>query len=252
MKSARQTIQRSPAGALTAESSSGLAIHLHDLHKHYGHTKTVDGVDLRVTPGEIVGPNGAGKSTTIDMVLGLEEGDAFADRIILMARGHIVADGSATEIKGVVGARTIRATLVDGGVRVLEVLDGVTPVERHGDTVNLQGQDSDTVFPLVLFYLVAGSQRDMVNFAAKVFAGYLMAVVSIVGLLGGAWGPIFDNSGVLNHVVQLIPSYRLVQAGHSAIATNASPAKAWIVVAVWAVVLTRLAMTAYRRDTDLV
>ena len=41
----------------------------------------------------------------------LEEADAYADRIVLMARGRVVADGPATEIKARVGGRTIRATL---------------------------------------------------------------------------------------------------------------------------------------------
>ena len=41
----------------------------------------------------------------------LEEADANADRIILMARGKVVADGAATEIKAVAGGRTIRGTL---------------------------------------------------------------------------------------------------------------------------------------------
>ena len=41
----------------------------------------------------------------------LEEADAYADRIILMAHGRVVADGPATEIKATVGLRTIRATL---------------------------------------------------------------------------------------------------------------------------------------------
>ncbi len=41
----------------------------------------------------------------------LEEADAYADRIILMARGRVVADGPPTEIKARVGSRTIRATL---------------------------------------------------------------------------------------------------------------------------------------------
>ena len=40
----------------------------------------------------------------------LEEADAYADRIVLMARGRIVADGSPTEIKAMTGVRTIRAT----------------------------------------------------------------------------------------------------------------------------------------------
>ncbi len=49
----------------------------------------------------------------------LEEADAYADRIILMARGRIVADGPATEIKARVGRRTIRATLPGADLSVL-------------------------------------------------------------------------------------------------------------------------------------
>ncbi len=41
----------------------------------------------------------------------LEEADAYADRIVLMARGRIVADGPATEIKAKVSGRIIRATI---------------------------------------------------------------------------------------------------------------------------------------------
>ena len=41
----------------------------------------------------------------------LEEADAYADRAVLMAHGSIVADGPTTEIRAMVGTRTIRATL---------------------------------------------------------------------------------------------------------------------------------------------
>ena len=41
----------------------------------------------------------------------LDEADEYADRIVLMAQGRVVADGPATAIKAVVGGRTIRATL---------------------------------------------------------------------------------------------------------------------------------------------
>lgn len=73
----------------------------------------------------------------------LEEADAYADRIIVMARGRIVADGSATEIKAKVGNRTIRATLPDADRNALLSLPGVTNVESHGDSVLLACGDSD-------------------------------------------------------------------------------------------------------------
>src|SRR5262245_15325322 len=40
----------------------------------------------------------------------LEEADAYADRIVLMRAGGVVADGTAAQIKSVVSGRTIRAT----------------------------------------------------------------------------------------------------------------------------------------------
>ena len=41
----------------------------------------------------------------------LEEADAYADRIVLVSHGRIVADGSAAEIKALASGRTVRATL---------------------------------------------------------------------------------------------------------------------------------------------
>jgi ABC-2 type transport system ATP-binding protein len=73
----------------------------------------------------------------------LEEADAYADRIILMARGEIVADGPATEIKATVGLRTIRATLPSVDLALLMALPGVTNAEQHGDAVLLSCADSD-------------------------------------------------------------------------------------------------------------
>jgi ABC-2 type transport system ATP-binding protein len=74
----------------------------------------------------------------------LEEADAYADRAVLMASGRIVADGPTTEIKSMVGTRTIRATLPDVTVEELERLPGVSRAERRGDSVALSCNDSDT------------------------------------------------------------------------------------------------------------
>jgi ABC-2 type transport system ATP-binding protein len=74
----------------------------------------------------------------------LEEADAYADRIILMARGVVVADGPATEIKATVGLRTIRATLPGADVTQLAALPGVTNVDTRGESVRLNCSDADT------------------------------------------------------------------------------------------------------------
>ncbi|MGH9123630.1 MAG: ABC transporter ATP-binding protein [Acidimicrobiales bacterium] len=73
----------------------------------------------------------------------LEEADAYSDRIILLAHGHVVADGPATEIKSRVGLRTVRATLEDVPVVTLMTLPGVKSAERHGDAIVLSCSDSD-------------------------------------------------------------------------------------------------------------
>jgi ABC-2 type transport system ATP-binding protein len=278
-----------PSSPSTASLTSGApAIELSELHKHYGSTKAVDGINLSIAAGEVVallGPNGAGKSTTIDMMLGLgradtgtvrifggspsqavaagsvgamlqtgglitgltvrelitvmaslypsprptdevlaltgltevadkqasklsggqtqrvrfavavvsnpqlmvldeptaaldvqarhafwetmrdlatagrtvlfathylDEADRFADRIVLMAHGRIVADGSATEIKSVVDVRVIRATLPDVPTTDLEHVAGVVKAERFGDSILLSCSSSDDALRALL------------------------------------------------------------------------------------------------------
>src|ERR1700722_5330349 len=80
----------------------------------------------------------------------LEEADAYADRIVLMARGRIVADGPATEIKAMVGLRTIKATLPGVPVETLTQLEGVQTAELRGDAVTLSCADSDAALRALL------------------------------------------------------------------------------------------------------
>jgi ABC-2 type transport system ATP-binding protein len=74
----------------------------------------------------------------------LEEADAYADRIVLIARGRIVADGPASEIKAMVGGRTIRVTLPGVELARLTALPGVTGADRRGDAVILACADAET------------------------------------------------------------------------------------------------------------
>jgi ABC-2 type transport system ATP-binding protein len=84
----------------------------------------------------------------------LEEADAYADRIVLMARGRIVADGPATEIKARATSRLIRATLPGVEVAALRRLPGVSGAERHGDAVVVSCSDADAAL-----YALLGSFR---------------------------------------------------------------------------------------------
>jgi ABC-2 type transport system ATP-binding protein len=80
----------------------------------------------------------------------LEEADSFADRIVLMARGRIVADGPTTEIKATVSQKTIRATLPGADLGALRLLPGVTAADARGDALSLTCSDSDAAIRALL------------------------------------------------------------------------------------------------------
>jgi ABC-2 type transport system ATP-binding protein len=80
----------------------------------------------------------------------LEEADAYADRVVLMARGQVVADGSTSEIKALVGSRTIQATLPGAAAAELEGLPGVQHADVHGATISLTCTDSDLALRALL------------------------------------------------------------------------------------------------------
>jgi ABC-2 type transport system ATP-binding protein len=80
----------------------------------------------------------------------LEEADLYADRIVLMSQGLIVADGPANEIKATVGRRNIRATLPDARLDLLGDLPGVAAVDRRGSAVVLSCDDSDQAIRALL------------------------------------------------------------------------------------------------------
>jgi ABC-2 type transport system ATP-binding protein len=80
----------------------------------------------------------------------LEEADAYADRIVLVRSGRIVADGTTSEIKAMASGRTVRATLPDADTRALTSLPGVEDIEVRGDTVLIRGKDSDGVARFLL------------------------------------------------------------------------------------------------------
>ena len=75
----------------------------------------------------------------------LEEADAYADRIVLLRKGAIVADGTAAEIKSLASGRTVRATLPGAHEDTLRGIPGADTVEVRGDTILIHSADTDTV-----------------------------------------------------------------------------------------------------------
>ena len=78
----------------------------------------------------------------------LEEADAYADRVVFISQGRIVADGTASEVKALASGRTIRATLPWAVEVVLRAIPGVDDVEIHGETVLIHSGDTDSSGPI--------------------------------------------------------------------------------------------------------
>jgi ABC-2 type transport system ATP-binding protein len=74
----------------------------------------------------------------------LDEADVAADRIVMLAHGKVVADGTPTAIKDSVGLRVIRFSTAAGGVAGLEALPGAVSATAHGGRVELRCSNSDT------------------------------------------------------------------------------------------------------------
>jgi ABC-2 type transport system ATP-binding protein len=163
-----------------------------------GPVRAVRGIDVSIAAGEIIallGPNGAGKSTTIDMILGLLEPD----------RGSVSVFGrspSKAVDQGAVGAMLQTGALIkDLSVRELVTMIASLYPAPLGvqEVLELTGTDE------------FADQR-----TNKLSGGQTQ--------LGGTWFPITGN-GFLHDIVQLIPSYWLVQASHVAIGGHAWPAR---------------------------
>jgi len=108
----------------------------------------------------------------------LEEADAFADRIVLVAGGRIVAGGTTAEIRSQASGRTVSATLPAGSfgesVAALRRVEGVRDVEERGSRVVVSAADSDAVARLLLLEL-GGTDLEIVT------AGLEQAFMALTG-----------------------------------------------------------------------
>jgi ABC-2 type transport system ATP-binding protein len=80
----------------------------------------------------------------------LEEADQAADRILVINRGRLLADGSPEDLKKRAGAKRMSFRLAGANEAFLLALPGVVSLETRHDLVRIQTDDSDATLYGVL------------------------------------------------------------------------------------------------------
>jgi len=80
----------------------------------------------------------------------LEEADQAADRILVINRGRLLADGTPAEIKARAGAKRMSFRLPNVNEPFLLGLPGVSSLDVRGDVVQIQTMDSDATLYALL------------------------------------------------------------------------------------------------------
>jgi ABC-2 type transport system ATP-binding protein len=80
----------------------------------------------------------------------LEEADAVADRVVVVAGGRVVGDGTGAQIKAGAAGRTISFTAPAAGAPDLGDLPAVIAVDRAGARVSLGTTDAETTLRALL------------------------------------------------------------------------------------------------------
>ncbi|MEU4833533.1 ABC transporter ATP-binding protein [Streptosporangium sp. NPDC023615] len=73
----------------------------------------------------------------------LEEADEYADRVVVIDKGRVAADGTSREIKRLVSLTTVSVTADPGQAARLERLPGVTSARARDGRVHLRTRDGD-------------------------------------------------------------------------------------------------------------
>ncbi|NUR71666.1 MAG: ABC transporter ATP-binding protein [Hamadaea sp.] len=80
----------------------------------------------------------------------LEEAQSFADRVVLLRQGRVIADGTVAQIRAAASGRTIQAVVPNATLEELRRLPGVDHAEVREDRVTLRCGDSDTALRTLL------------------------------------------------------------------------------------------------------
>ena len=80
----------------------------------------------------------------------LEEADTNSDRIVVIANGQVVADGTPEAIKDSVGLRAVRFTAPQAATLDLSTLPAVSATHLRGDRVEIRSTNTDAVLRAVV------------------------------------------------------------------------------------------------------
>lgn len=89
----------------------------------------------------------------------LQEANDFAERIIVIGRGELIADGSVAEIRDRSGARRVSATCPGLELDRARAIPGVRAATRSADRIEFEAEDSDA---LAHYLLTSTDARDLV------------------------------------------------------------------------------------------
>jgi branched-chain amino acid transport system permease protein len=133
----RGAVAVEPTGvAAPAPVLDGPVLDAEGIVKSFEGLRALDGVDLRVEPGELVGligPNGSGKTTLLNVLSGVLRPDAGAVRLL----GHDVTGARAHRISHMGIARTFQNIRLFPELTVLENIQAAAPEPGSGDVMRL-------------------------------------------------------------------------------------------------------------------
>jgi ABC-2 type transport system ATP-binding protein len=81
----------------------------------------------------------------------LEEAEAYADRVVFLRNGRIVADGSVAEVTALTAGRTIKAVVPDADEDLLRALPALTQLELRAGRVSISSNDSDQTLRALIY-----------------------------------------------------------------------------------------------------
>ena len=91
----------------------------------------------------------------------LQEADQIADRVVVVNRGQVVANGPGAALKAAVASRQVRFVTGRPDEQLLDQLEGVTDVAVRGTCVTLNSLDADATIRALVHRGVAFSDLEV-------------------------------------------------------------------------------------------